>query len=108
MLDTESEEWRKRIELRKIDEFQKAMRWFVLVVFLMNWYTWFLLISWHWGDDVEPCGGGGAAFIVSGALYPDVFQARGLSAYRGVLHVYPSWFGLGSCCWPVTGKQLCE
>jgi hypothetical protein len=50
MLDTESEEWRKRIELRKIDEFQKAMRWFVLVVFLMNWYTWFLLISRHWGE----------------------------------------------------------
>jgi hypothetical protein len=50
LLDPEGEEWRKRIEVRKADEFQKALRWIVLVIFLASWYTWFLLISRHWGE----------------------------------------------------------
>ncbi len=50
MLDPESEAWRQRIELRKNDGLQKGMRWVVLVIFLMNWYTWFLLISRHWAE----------------------------------------------------------
>ncbi len=58
MLDSEGEEWRKRIDLRKAEELLRAMRWVVLVIFLMNWYTWFLLIRRHWGtwDHVAAVG----------------------------------------------------
>ena len=50
MLDPEGEEWRQRIELRKADENQKGMRWFVLFLALANWCSWFLVISRHWGQ----------------------------------------------------------
>jgi len=58
MLDQGSEEWRNRIERRKTDGLFKGMRWAVLIIFLINWYSWFVLISRHWGtlNDVAAVG----------------------------------------------------
>jgi hypothetical protein len=44
------EGWRNPIELQKTDGLLKGMRWFVLFIFLINWYTWFLLFSRHWAE----------------------------------------------------------
>ncbi len=42
-------EVRMAMEARMADETWKPVRWIVLLVFLLNWCTWFLLISRHWG-----------------------------------------------------------
>jgi hypothetical protein len=47
MLDPESGELQRGIEQGRTDETWN-LRWAVLIIFLLEWFVWFLRISKHW------------------------------------------------------------
>jgi len=87
MLDPESEAWRKRIQLRQTEELWKAMRWLVLVIFLLNWYTWFLVIHRHWAQMAQS----GSAIAAVGLLAFSPFPCMLMFLKR---EVYPPFAAL--------------
>jgi hypothetical protein len=81
MLDPESEAWEKRIQARQVDESWKVLRWIVLLIFSVNWCTWFHFIYRHWEQMTKNGSAIGGVALLVFFPFPCVFMFYKRNAY---------------------------